>query len=417
MKGGTLRALLCVCLTLGITVAFGQKLVSATDNGTIKARDVQAKYKKYFVNATPVDPVDIRLIKVRYLQGQDDKASDVVSGLLAVPVNGAPKGIVIYFHGTIANRESVPSRYRGGDHDSETAGPVLAFATSGYAVMMPDYPGLGDGKGVHPYYNMAKNARSGLEMLDPAWFSAEKFKLKMGTNYFISGYSQGGAVAMWATRMMEWSADESMRTVRSAPMSGPYDLSRTQARFIFEKSNNPVAVGSRAYLAAYLARSLKHNGVKIRYNDYFVPSFANYIDKVFTQNLSDENTVRKLFGKAAQLGSTRGLDRITLPKFRKAIRDHDVKDPVVRELASQDCIDWELGTETYLVCVEKDQIVSSENTKMAVRALRATGAGPERLRYHSLKGAALNHVTGMAPALLLARKFFDHGFTAVPGDR
>ena len=65
--------------------------------------------------------------------------------------------------------------------------------------MMPDYPGLGDGKGVHPYYNMAKNARSGLEMLDPAWFSAEKFKLKMGTNYFISGYSQGGAVAMWAT--------------------------------------------------------------------------------------------------------------------------------------------------------------------------------------------------------------------------
>ncbi|MBC8065042.1 MAG: alpha/beta fold hydrolase [Chlorobia bacterium] len=394
-------------LLLSPTASYAQHLVTATDNGILKAKEVQAKYRKFFAAAPAIKPVDIQLIKVRYLQGQDEKPSQVVSGLLAVPKNGAPKGIVIFYHGTLANRGNVPSRYRGEEKNAETAGPVLAFATAGYAVMMPDYRGLGDNKDVHPYFDMQTNSRAGIDMLDPAWFAAEQFKLKMGTGYYVSGYGQGGAAAMGATRTFEWAADESMRVVRSALLSGPYDLSGTQAKFLLRKSPNRAAMRERAFLAAYLARSLNHNGVRIRYRDYFVPSFADAIDPIFNQGLSDENTAKELFAKARQ-------NDFAQPKFRKAIQIHDRRDPIVKALIEQDCFDWEMGSEIYMVCVEKDSVVSPENTRKAIREMRAKGVGPDGVRHHVLKGAKLDHRTGMAPALILARKFFDGGFKAVP---
>jgi hypothetical protein len=65
-----------------------------------------------------------------------------------------------YQHGTVLNKEEVPSRFAGGE---VIIG--LSMATDGYAVCMPDYLGLGDSPGLHPYVHAETEARAVADLL------------------------------------------------------------------------------------------------------------------------------------------------------------------------------------------------------------------------------------------------------------
>jgi hypothetical protein len=78
-------------------------------------------------------------------------ALDTASGLLVLPVvpDTTNLPIVVYAHGTTDGPADVPSKLHGG---YEVA---MAYAAKGFAVAAPDFLGLGDARGFHPYVHAA----------------------------------------------------------------------------------------------------------------------------------------------------------------------------------------------------------------------------------------------------------------------
>src|ERR1043165_9341386 len=88
----------------------------------------------------------VNIYKVIYNTVAGDSTPTTASGLMAVPV-GAPCKVPMmsYQHGTTTKKNDVPSRFKGEWFIA------LAAASKGYVALMPDYLGLGDGPGMHPY--------------------------------------------------------------------------------------------------------------------------------------------------------------------------------------------------------------------------------------------------------------------------
>jgi pimeloyl-ACP methyl ester carboxylesterase len=126
----------------------------------------------------------------------DDGASTVVSGGVFVPLGSAPPGgwpVVAFGHGTTGiDEECAPSN---SDSLMGMSGVVAGLTGKGFAVVMPDYEGLG-APGVHPYTD-ARTA--GLNMIDAVRALRSTFK-DVSTRWAALGHSQGGAAA--------WAADE-----------------------------------------------------------------------------------------------------------------------------------------------------------------------------------------------------------------
>ncbi len=66
-----------------------------------------------------------------------------------------------------------------------------------------------------------------------------------------------------------------------------------------------------------------------------------------------------------------------------------------------------------LISLEGDKVVDPANTEKTMRTMRGRGVSSDTLRQYMIKDASLNHITAAAPALALARRFFDDGLTGV----
>ncbi len=92
----------------------------------------------------------------------------------------------------------------------------------------------------------------------------------------------------------------------------------------------------------------------------------------------------------------------------------DLRDPLLRKLADNDCYDWTPTIPMVLFCLEDDFLVVKENTLNAIAAMRARGVSQDVVRHYMITGRKFDHMKGILPGLMLARKFFDSGMTAVP---
>lgn len=175
-------------------------------------------------------PVDV--YKVTYnTPSYDGVTPTFATGALLVP-QGAPckMPLISYQHGTTTHRHGV-STYLSGEI---VIG--LAEATDGYTVAMPDYLGLGDGPGVHPYIHAASEATASLDMLRATREAQDSLGFELNGQLFLVGYSQGGHATMALHRLIETDFSDEFTVTASAPMSGPYDVSGVQAAVIVNDS-------------------------------------------------------------------------------------------------------------------------------------------------------------------------------------
>ncbi|MEO6654783.1 MAG: lipase family protein, partial [Pyrinomonadaceae bacterium] len=252
-----------------------QTPVSSKLNGTMSAAELNERMTKAFGNyVVPTTSTAVELHKVTYtsLDAKNKKVN--LTGLVVMPVGGAPKGLVVYCHGTTVDRDRSPSKFTGKGEAPETIEAITAFATGGYAVILPDYLGLGDHKAAHPYPLNNLNARSGMDMISAARAFARKSKYTIAKPLYITGYSEGGGVAMALTRQLQSYMNEDFQVTRSAPASGPYDLSGTTRTFMLEETGEQVGFILRLYLMSYATIYLRaEQGRKL--TEFYKPVLAN----------------------------------------------------------------------------------------------------------------------------------------------
>jgi pimeloyl-ACP methyl ester carboxylesterase len=336
-----------------------------------------------------------------------------LSALLVLPEGGAPKGLVVYYHGTTSDNRYAPSRYTSWDENYEAQDVALTFATGGYAVAMPDYLGLGDSDAVHPYPLGDFNSRSGLDLIAPVRGIAAKQGIALGPKLYITGYSEGGGVAMWAVKHLEEENGE--KPAEAAPMSGPYDLSGVTARSVLRAGQGLPDLGIKLFLLGMAAYSAQAYLPGMDLTNYFAPSFASYIPYVFSKPGTDESRGKKLVFKAIEEGAVDSVRKVLTWKFRQAMEKGDSGDPLIALLAKNNCFQWTPHTPMLLPYLTTDTVVPPENTLEAVDAMQKA-TGPDLVEPFAIENLKLNHISAVPEALVVARLFFDGGFEGVPHD-
>lgn len=374
-------------------------------NATLGADSIDSRIERVFGPGTEIEAKSqVELYRIDYLSTDGKGNTVVLNGLVALPKDGAPNGLVVFNHGTISDRDRSPSRYKGKADSSESEMAILAFTSGGYAVALPDYLGLGDSKGFHPYPLARVNSRSAVDMIAPARRLAKQLNITIGSNLFVSGYSEGGAVAMWTARDLEGKNGSTYDLTASAPLSGPYDLSETVRKWLLADNTGKEGFIARLYLMSFMLQSFHENeGVKL--TNYLKPAMALAVSQAFKVNRDDKLIITRLAIGAALMRANDRIENVLTPTFYKALKDRDLKDPVVRGLAQNDSYDWTPRVPMLLVNLAGDTIVDQGNTDVAFREMRKR-SGPI-VAHYVIRDPKLDHITAAAPAILQARWFFD----------
>jgi len=145
-------------------------------------------------NYTPAKNA-VKLYRVEYSSviPEQENRPTVASGLIAIPATGAKVfPLVSYQHGTVFGKHEVPSFP---EESFETRLMVAQFAGQGYVVIGADYFGMGTSKESDSYMVMKSHQQACYDMYEAAKVILSKEQIST-TDFFITGWSQGGVVTM-----------------------------------------------------------------------------------------------------------------------------------------------------------------------------------------------------------------------------
>lgn len=242
-----------------------------------------------------------------YLFAGGATSNETVSGLVLLPRDSSGnilpsnqiKGVLLYFHQTVISKAGVPSGYGNqssadNENSNHTQNLLAAiYANSGYIVIAPDYVGQGiNTLPVHPYVLLPQNdALSGIYMLS----ALKTYLAKKGIdlreinnsipNLYISSYSEGGAYAVWASRLIQNDYanivhNAGLQLARTVGVSGAYDLTGAMLPFAFSNTTNGIESGQ---------------------NPYNVSPGCDPANPGFSQTVCSESTIQRLTSANAQL--------------------------------------------------------------------------------------------------------------------
>lgn len=388
-------------------------LVASQRTATVTAAAFNRRVSTVYSSTAP-EPLrgSLNLYKVTYRSQDANGRNAVLSGLVIIPSNGAPNGMVVFNHGTAVYNDHMPSRFKGETNGIEAETAMLAFGSGGYAIVMPDYIGQGDHTGGHPYPANVTNSFAGKDLVKPARTVARRNNLEVGPSLYITGYSEGGGVAMAQVRELERSNDPAYNVTAAAPASGPYDLSGVTRDFMLEQPTDQAGFVVRTYLLGDLVYFLhKNKGVKI--TDYFKPSMAFAINNSYGGKTKDADIIKRLGVTAVLMRAKNNIFNVVTPRFRRVMETMDLRDPAAKLLKDNDCYDWSPRTRMLLINLEGDTVVTPKNSQVAFQTMRRRGVGRDQLRRSIIREPNLNHVTAVPTAMLRARNFFDGGFQGV----
>lgn len=206
--------------------------------------------------------------KITYKQSSLPGAPDL-TGLLMLPwqLIGEPRGILLFTHPTEVLRAYSPSRTKPFIDGTMTKLFGYLFATLGYAVVMPDYPGMGDNYETHPYCLTTLGDTSAAMV--KAVKSNKSFGLD-GLNISIMGFSEGGYAALAsAYYMRNYPADYKVEKVAS--LSGPYDLATSMKNLMITADTSYPA----PYFLPYVINGYRAAYPAISYLDFSAAVVAN----------------------------------------------------------------------------------------------------------------------------------------------
>jgi Prolyl oligopeptidase family len=159
-----------------------------------------------------------------------------------------PRPILLYAHGTTTDRAFNMDNLQ----NTETLNLAALFATKGYIVVAPNYAGYDTSTlPYHPYLIADQQSKDMIDALAAARTAlplASATFTKDDGRLFITGYSQGGYVAMATHRAMQAAG---MTVTAAAPLSGPYALAAFVDAVFYGEVNGNAPISSTLLLTAY----------------------------------------------------------------------------------------------------------------------------------------------------------------------
>jgi hypothetical protein len=227
------------------------------------------------LTVTPTCSVEVWQVRYHTVGGRDEPTT--AAAALMVPKGtgeacSGPRPIVVYAHGTNTDREYDVGNL--GDPDNgEGLVLAVAFAAQGYVVVAPNYAGYaGSTLDHHPYLNASQQSKDVVDALTASRRALSDTGVAASAKLFLTGYSQGGYVAMATHRALQATGTP---VTASAPLSGPYALAAFgDAIFLGQVGGG--AVTNFVLLATSYQRS--YGTLWSAPGDVFTAKYANGID-------------------------------------------------------------------------------------------------------------------------------------------
>ncbi len=311
---------------------------------------------------------DVRFVQIEYQTVGAAGESTNASAAVGVPTGGhpecqGPRPLLLYAHGTSADR----------DYDFFTSaegfgGVVLAmFAARGYLVVAPEYTGYGRSwLDYHPYLQAEPQSADMIDALRAAetWFLREGLARR---ELFVSGYSQGGHVAMATHRRIERDLVDEFTVTGSFPMSGPYALERTFSQLLGGRS----AEGQTALVPFVVDGLLRADPALAPADRYFNAPYDTTARDLFPGSMDAEEALAA--GRIPPyLLAAHGQPHLLRETF---VTDYlaETENPLRRALTANSLLDWAPRAPLGLCGGGKDPLVFFDNSFVARDAFAERG--------------------------------------------
>ena len=276
---------------------------------------------------------------VAYWSTDPQGDSLLVSGRVYLPKRRYLNGIMIACHYTITSDMEAPSNMLSMES---------LFAMKGYAVIMPDYVGYGLSRDkLHPYLHWRSAAQTAVDLLNCMPELLEYYGYSYPIDVVVTGYSQGGAVALGVTRMLE--ELDSMWIVRKLYAgAGPYDPAGT---YLYSMERNEMGIPAAIPLIV-MGLSDAYD-LEFELEDFFLePLLSNYEEWV----LSKEYTVGDI---NYLMGSTVMTELMTEEALDM---DSPLADMLYEVLLWNSNVGYDLRSPAYFLHSIDDEVVPILNT-------------------------------------------------------
>jgi pimeloyl-ACP methyl ester carboxylesterase len=210
---------------------------------------------------------------VAYWSSDPHGDSLLVSGRVYLPKRRYLNGIVIANHYTMTADWDVPSNMLSMES---------VFTMKGYAVIMPDYVGYGLSRDeVHPYLHWRNAAQTAVDLLNCMPELLDHYGYSYPIDVVVTGYSQGGAVALGVTRMLE-ELDETWIVRKLYAGAGPYDPVGT---YLYSMERNEMGIPVAIPLIVMGMNDAYDLGFDLE--DFFLePLLSNYSEWILSKEYS-----------------------------------------------------------------------------------------------------------------------------------
>ncbi|MEU9024536.1 hypothetical protein [Actinomadura sp. NPDC048394] len=335
------------------------QLISARYLGTKSAEEVRAWLATEGFDASSVRyGVDSYRLIYRTVDARG--RATVASGLFVLPRNGERKlRTVSYTHGTMSYIADAPSMAQ----DVWGPGPAVTYGAAGFAAAAPDYLGLGEGPGVHPWKDVPTETSASLDMLRAARQFTLREHRELDGRVFVTGFSQGASSALGLARALQDGADPHFRLRAVAPISGGYDFGGVELPALLDGRVDPKT--SVAYLS-YLLTSWNriHGGSYGKPSDVFKEPYASHVEKYFDGTTPGQVMLKGLPGTPDELLTARGFEVLRHPSgtFAKAL-----------QVDGEVCTAWTPRVPLRLYKITNDDQAVTANTDHCAAGFRARG--------------------------------------------
>jgi hypothetical protein len=244
------------------------------------------------------------------------------SGALMVPAGSASycqgsRPIVEYAHGTSPDRSYDIAQLTNNSGSSEGLLLAAVFASEGYIVVAPNYAGYDISTlDYHPYLVGAQQAGDMMNALTAARSALPTIGggVTDSGKLYITGYSQGGYVAMATVRAMQAAGE---KVSAAAPMSGPYALAALGDAIFLGQVNGSATLNfamlTNGYQNAYGNLYSQPSDLFASPYDGTVPGLlpsTTSISQIYSQGLLPQNA---LFNSAAPASQYASITPATTP--------------------------------------------------------------------------------------------------------
>lgn len=308
----------------------------------------------------PEYDVDAYYIFYKTRDGKGD--STVASGLCLVPVTDTCNffPLISYQHGTVLKKSDVPSRLNG----ESLIGQI--FCSLGNIALCPDYIGLGDSLGLHPYCHGFSQATATVDLIRSAReFLNDSLGIYDNGQVFLTGYSQGGHATMAAHKYIEENnLMNEINVIASAPCSGPYHISGAQAGMMFNTPDYP----SPAYLVYIIfAYNSVYENIFTNVNEVLKPPYDQIVPTYLSGNYS-HSELNNILPDSFHL--------FLNDTFYQSVVDdmYDKLTPFWQNLLENDNYNWAPVAPVRLYYCQADEQVTYLNSVHADSAMNALGA-------------------------------------------